>query len=164
MKTLLILRHAKTEQEAPAGDHARHLTKRGERDAARIAEHIRATTGAPDAIVTSDARRAMQTAELVAPVIGFDRPLTVEPRVYAADLDTLLAVVRELPDVADHVILVGHNPGFEELTAALVGADEEDIRLPTSGLAHVALDIPRWADVRAGSGTLRELTSGRGSG
>jgi phosphohistidine phosphatase len=163
MKTLLVLRHAKTQPDAPRGDHARQLTKRGERDALTIAEHIRATTGAPDAIITSDARRALQTAELVAPVIGFAQPLTVEPRIYEADLDRLLEVVRELPDHADRVILVGHNPGFEELTAALVGADEDEIRLPTSGLAHVDIDVPRWAGVHEGIGTLRELTSGRGS-
>jgi phosphohistidine phosphatase len=164
MKSLLLLRHAKTQPDAPAGDHARHLTKRGERDARTIAEHIRVTTGAPEAIATSDARRAVQTAEIVAPIIGFISPLTVEPRIYAADLDTLLDVVRELPDTADRVILVGHNPGFEELTAALVGADQDEIRLPTSGLAHLAFEVSRWADVGEGTGTLRELTSGRGSG
>jgi phosphohistidine phosphatase len=163
MKTLLILRHAKTEQDAPAGDHARQLTKRGERDARTIAEHIRATTGAPDAIVTSDARRALQTAEIVAQIVGFTKPLTVEPRIYAADLDTLRGIVSDLPDGADRVTLVGHNPGFEELTAALTGADEDEIRLPTSGLAHLEFAVPHWADVREGTGKLRELTSGRES-
>src|SRR5689334_18770059 len=112
MKSLLILRHAKTRPDAAQGDHARQLTGRGEHDARKIGEHIRATIGTPDAVVTSDARRAVQTAELVASAAGFGGELTIEPRLYAADLDTLLAIVCTLPDETARVILVGHNPGL----------------------------------------------------
>ena len=98
MKTLLILRHAKTQSDAPAGDHARELTERGHRNAAAMGAYIHNLTGTPDAIITSDATRALQTAEIVAAAVDFAAPLTVEPRIYAADLDTLLAVVRRIPD------------------------------------------------------------------
>ncbi len=157
MKTLLILRHAKTQQDAPAGDHARQLTERGLRDAAAMAPYIRTLVGIPDAIVTSDARRAQQTAEIVADGVGFSEPLTIAPRIYGADPDTLFDVVRALPDDADRVVLVGHNPGLEALAAALAGSDA--IRLPTSALAHLEFDVPGWDEVRPGAGRLREVAT-----
>ncbi|HEU0113168.1 MAG TPA: histidine phosphatase family protein [Thermomicrobiales bacterium] len=157
MKTLLILRHAKAQADAPNGDRKRTLTKRGRRDAAAMADHIAAKLGRPDAIVTSDATRARETADAVAAATGFDAPLTIEPDVYAADLDTLVAVVRGLPDAADSVVLVGHNPGFEELTAALAGVDEDEVRLPTAGLARLELDVARWNDAAMGAGRLQDI-------
>ena len=158
MKTLLILRHAKTQPDAPHGDRARELTARGHRDAAAMAAHIARTFGPPDAIVTSDARRALQTAEIVADAVGFTAPLTIEPRIYAAEASTLLDVVRGLPNAAGRVILVGHNPGFEELAEALAD-DDAAVRLPTSGLAHMELDIPAWSAVDRGTGRLRAVST-----
>ena len=105
MKTLLILRHAKTQSDAPAGDHARELTERGHRNAAAMGAYIQNLIGTPDAIITSDATRARQTAEIVAGFLGFTAPLTTEPRIYAADPDTLLAVVRGIPEVRPGAIL-----------------------------------------------------------
>ena len=161
MKTLLILRHAKTQSDAPAVDHARELTERGHRNAAAMGEYIKTLAGTPDAIITSDATRARQTAEIVASAIDFAAPLTVEPRIYAADLETLLAVVRRLPDDVQTAIIVGHNPGFEELAAALAGNPEHGVRLPTSGLAVLDTDVERWDAVRAGAGRLREVATPR---
>lgn len=158
MKTLLILRHAKTRSDAPKGDHARQLTDRGLRDAAAMAAYIRTLVGTPEAIVTSDARRAQQTAEIVANGVAFSAPLTIEPRVYAADLDSLFGVVRDLPDASDRVVLIGHNPGLEELAAALASG-EEAVRLPTSALAHLEFDVPRWDAVGPGAGRLREVAT-----
>jgi phosphohistidine phosphatase len=161
MKTLLILRHAKTQSDAPAGDHARELTERGHRNAAAMGTYIHDLTGTPDAIITSDATRARQTAEIVATAVDFTKPLKVEPRIYAADLDTLLAVVRRIPDDVGSAMLVGHNPGFEELAQALAGNHDEEIRLPTSGLALLEFDVERWHAVREGTGRLREVATPR---
>ena len=159
MRTLLILRHAKTQPDAPAGDHARALTERGHRDAATIAAHIRNVIGTPDAIVTSDATRARQTASIVAAALESTSPPSEEPRIYNAGLDTLLSVVRSLPDEATTVIIIGHNPGFEELAAALGSNSGEDVRLPTAGLAILDFDVERWSEIQPGSGTVREITS-----
>lgn len=161
MKTLLILRHAKTQSDAPAGDHTRELTERGHRNAAAMSAHIHKVIGTPDAIITSDATRARQTAVIVAPAVGFTAPLSVEPRMYGGDLDTLLAVVRHISDDVQTAIIVGHNPGFEELAAALAGNPEHGVRLPTSGLALIELDVAGWDSVRAGSGHLREVATPR---
>jgi phosphohistidine phosphatase len=161
MKTLLILRHAKTQSDAPAGDHVRELTERGHHNAAAMGAYIHNLIGTPDAIVTSDATRARQTAEIVASAVDFAAPLTVEPQIYAADPDTLLAVVRRIPDGVQTVIIVGHNPGFEELAAALAGNAEHEVRLPTSGLALLEFDVEGWDAVRPGAGRLREIATPR---
>jgi phosphohistidine phosphatase len=161
MKILLILRHAKTQSDAPAGDHARELTERGHRNAAAMGSYIHNLIATPDAIITSDATRARQTAEIVAPAVDFAAPLTVEPRIYAADLETLLSVVRRIPDEVQTAIIVGHNPGFEELAAALASKPDQGVRLPTAGLALLELDVERWDSVRAGTGRLREVATPR---
>jgi phosphohistidine phosphatase len=161
MKTLLILRHAKTQPDAPTGDHARELTERGHRNAAAMGAYIHNLIGTPDAIITSDATRARQTAEIVAPAVDFTAPLTMESRIYATDLDTLVAVVRRIPDEVKTAIIVGHNPGFEELAAVLAGKPEQGVRLPTSGLAVLELDVERWDAVGAGTGRLREVATPR---
>src|SRR5918997_2228925 len=113
MKTLLVLRHAKTQSDAPAGDHARELTEFGHRNATAMSAYIQNLTGAPDAIITSDATRARQTAEIVMRALDFPGWLTVEPRIYDADLDTLLTVVRRIPDEVHSALIIGHNPGLE---------------------------------------------------
>ena len=160
MKTLLLLRHAKTEADSPKGDKARALTKRGERDAAHIASQVQAVR--PDAIVASDARRAQQTAAIVAQAIGFTAPLTTDPAIYAADVDTLLLVARELPDSADCALLVGHNPGFEQLGALLAREGiPPDWHLPTAGLVHLEFDVARWDEVRPRTGRLRAVSTPR---
>jgi phosphohistidine phosphatase len=161
MKTLLILRHAKTQSDAPAGDHARELTERGHYDAAAMGAYIHNLTDTPDAIIMSDATRARQTAEIVATAIDFTRPATVEPRIYAADLDTLLAVVRRIPDEVRSALIIGHNPGFEELAGALADNHDMGIRLPTSGLALLEFDVERWDAAREGTGRLREVATPR---
>jgi phosphohistidine phosphatase len=161
MKTLLILRHAKTQSDAPAGDHVRELTERGLRNAEAMGAYIRALIGTPDAIITSDATRALQTAEIVAPAIGFTTPLVVEPRIYGADVNTLLALVRSILDEVNCAMIVGHNPGFEDLAEALAGTSDEGVRLPTSGLAVLEFDVDRWSSIRRGMGRLREVATPR---
>jgi phosphohistidine phosphatase len=161
MKTLLILRHAKTQSDAPAGDHARELTERGHRNAAAMGAYIHNLPRPPDAIITSDATRALQTAEVVAAAGNIAAPLTVEPQIYAADLDTLLTIVRRISNHVHSALIVGHNPGFEELAEALAGNRDEGVRLPTAGLALLEFNVERWDAVRAGTGRLREVATPR---
>jgi phosphohistidine phosphatase len=161
MKTLLIFRHGKAEERAPGGDRDRALTSRGERDVTRVAHHLTAQAGMPDSIVRSDARRARQTATIVAETIGFPGTVQTEPRLYGAGEDTLVAIVHELPDKADAVVLVGHNPGFEHLGNQLVTAGTSIPELPTAGLIHLEFDIAHWHAVRAGTGRLRGVYTPR---
>lgn len=159
MKTLLVMRHAKTQPDAPNGDHARELTDRGHRDAPAIGRYIAETVGTPDAIVTSDARRAMQTAELVAEGCDFTKPLTVEPAIYGADSDALARIVRQLPDSSNCVVLVGHNPGMHQLIDLLSETALPMENFPTAGIVQLEHDSDDWQDVTPGSCRLRGFTS-----
>ena len=161
MKTLLIFRHGKAEERAPGGDRDRALTPRGERDVVRVAHHLAANAGMPDSIITSDARRAYQTATIAAETIGFPGTVPAEPRLYNAGEDALVQLVHALPDTADTVVLVGHNPGFERLGNRLVAADTPIQELPTAGLIHLEFDVAHWQDVQAGTGRLRGVYTPR---
>lgn len=154
MKTLLLLRHAKAQPDAPRGDKRRRLTNRGLRDARAVAEIVAALDSPPDLVLTSDAKRARQTAELVA------KAPQREPLLYGNDAPALLDFVRELPDDAGSVMLVGHNPSLESLCSVLADSPEVG-HLPTAGLAHLDLDVDRWRDVSPGTGRLRAVHVGR---
>ncbi|HMA36067.1 MAG TPA: histidine phosphatase family protein [Chloroflexia bacterium] len=155
MKILLICRHAKAEKETGRGDHARALTARGARDATAMGQHLARVAGVPDLIVTSDARRAEQTAGRAATALGYPGAIQQEPRIYQASGETLVQIVRQLPDTADCVLLVGHNPGCEELGQLLAPAGAPLPALPTAGVIHLAFAVPHWQDIRPAGGTLR---------
>ena len=154
MKTLIILRHGKAVDILVSGDKRRELTERGLRDAEAMGRLIGSEVGVPDLIVSSDAQRARQTAEIAGEAAGYKGEITYEPTIYDAGVDTLVRVVRALPDSADYVILVGHNPGFERLSADLAADGTEPPRLPTSGFAQLQFDATHWRSVRPGTGTL----------
>ena len=147
MKTLIILRHAKAQPDAPNGDHQRNLTDRGQRDASAVGSMLGSLVGVPDAIVTSDANRARQTAQLSAEACGFDSSIIIEPAIYAAEVTTLIGIIRDLPDDLGCVVFVGHNPGFEDLITYLAGPDVEVEHLPTAGFAHFELDVSSWHEL-----------------
>src|SRR5690554_5633962 len=106
MKTVILLRHAKTERENPGGDHARELTERGRNDAEAAARSITDSGPLPDLVIASTAVRAMQTAEIL--IESFPSPVSLEldPDIYLAPLDQLVEVVRALPNEADRVVVV----------------------------------------------------------
>jgi phosphohistidine phosphatase len=159
MKTLLILRHAKTEPDAPNGDHARQLTGRGRRDATTIGNFISSSVGVPDVILTSDASRALETSELVAAGCLFAGDLTVEPDIYGASAEALAGIVRRLPAAAAYAVLVGHNPSMVDLVTLLAGPDVAIDHLPTAGLVHLEHDTDRWAEITPASCRVRGMTS-----
>jgi phosphohistidine phosphatase len=152
VKTLVLLRHGKAQADSPEGDHARELNKRGRRQAAAMGRYIGREIGIPDAIITSDAARAEITAEIAAEAMGYVGDLTLVPQIYEADVNTLLAVVRSILDNVDSALVVGHNPGFEEVAAALAGIDEDDVLLPTAAYAHITFDADSWDGARKGTG------------
>lgn len=152
-KSLLIVRHGKA--RPPEGpDRNRALASLGEWEASTIAARVAQIDGCPDLIVSSDALRARRTAEIVASAVGYSDELVLEPSVYAADVDTLVDVVRGLPDSANCVLLVGHNPGLCDLGTALSTPEHYLTDLPTGGLIHLEFAVARWRDVRERTGKL----------
>ncbi len=154
-RRLILLRHAKSDwPDVP--DEDRPLAKRGRRDAPRIGRWLRDRGYRPDVVVCSAARRARQTWELVAPELDGSPDVRFEPRAYAASALTLLYLTRELPGRCRTALLVGHNPGLEELTASLAGGPDgprPGIRLPTAGVAVFEFDGD-WPSLAPGQARL----------
>jgi phosphohistidine phosphatase len=148
VKRLTVVRHAKSSShDDTLADHERPLAERGERDAPRMGERLRVRGEYPDSILTSSAKRALATAELIARAIGYPpQALRIEPALYLADAQTILDVVGSQDDVLDHLMIVGHNPGLTDLIDLLV----PDLRLdnlPTSGIVAIDSTARRWAEL-----------------
>ena len=146
MKTLLVLRHAKSSWNDPSiDDHDRPLNARGTHDAPRMGLLVRELQLAPDVIISSDAVRARVTAAAVAEALGSAEEIRLERRLYLASPADIAAVVRSVPASATTAMIVGHNPGLEQLVERLTGESNE---LPTGALAQIALPIERWRDLK----------------
>jgi len=157
MKQLSILRHAKAERpEAYDIDTARPLTKRGFKDAALIGDLLNKLQPAVDWIVSSPALRTRQTTETVLKSLSHAPQLMWHDAVYSANLAALLDTLQQIPPAAEHALLVGHNPGMEELTSALcTGAgDRLHLHMATATLVTLRLEVHTWSQVRPGSGML----------
>lgn len=160
MKHLSIVRHGKAvSPEGYERDFDRPLQARGQKETLRIAKFLARSEPPPDLIATSPAQRALETAALLHAELGLARPLLHVDAVYEATGQALLDALARLPDSREHAVLVGHNPGLEELLAGLVcsSANALHVRLPTAALAGVELESFRWSQVRWGCGTLRLL-------
>jgi phosphohistidine phosphatase len=165
MRRLMLLRHAKTEHDAPSGrDQDRRLDKRGRHDAAEIGGWIGRHPPFPDFVLVSPAIRAHQTWEIAWEAM---KDMVPEPQVervpdlYGADPSQLLHTIREASaDDPKRLMLVGHNPGMHELALALAGSGDAagrralDDNLPTSGLAVFDFAVDDWADVAFRRGRL----------
>lgn len=155
MKTLLLLRHAKSSKEDTSlKDFDRPLNERGIKDALLIGKYIRQKKIHTDLVIGSPAERARQTATLVMRSAGLKVELRFDERIYEASVGRLLEVMPQIEDTANAVILVGHNPGFGELFGALTGEARD---LPTASLACIELGVEKWSKVRAGVGHLKWL-------
>ena len=142
MRMLLILRHAKSSWRHPElADHDRPLNKRGKRDAPQMGKLLRQQNLTPDLIISSTALRARRTADEVADWCAFDGAVHLEPSLYLANPGAIVDVVRRLGGDAKRVLVVGHNPGLEELITRLTGRAE---LFPTAALAQIELAVDRW--------------------
>lgn len=149
--SLYVLRHAKAEDAAGGGDHARVLRGRGRKAAKLIGRTLARLDEAPDLVLSSSAARARETAELLVEAGGFATELELRREIYDASAETLLAQVGTIEGEARRVLLVGHQPGLSLLIAALTGAEPE---FPTAALARVDLALTRWNELAPGTGRL----------
>jgi phosphohistidine phosphatase len=145
MKTLLLMRHAKSSWKEPnLQDHERPLNKRGLKDAPMMAELLCEKELIPQKILSSSAKRAESTAEILAKACHFTNDITYLNAFYMAEPETYLNKLREMPDELERVMIIGHNPGLEGLLQILSGQVES---LPTAAIAHLVLPINRWQDL-----------------
>ena len=153
MKTLLVLRHAKSSWSDPAlDDHERPLNKRGRRDGPRMGELVREYGLMPDLVISSDAVRARLTAEAVVEAARYAGEIRLDQQLYMASPADILSLLRTVREKAETVMIVGHNPGLEELVEQLTGERQD---LPTAALAQIVLPIDQWRDLKLSTrGTL----------
>jgi len=159
MKTLFLLRHAKSSwKDDNLDDIDRPLKKRGLGDAQMIGKVIRQKEISFDQIVSSPAERAKQTTQLVAMSAGSQAEIKYDERIYEAGMRRLLTLISKLDNAANTVLLVGHNPGFEELLKTLTG---EAHSMPTAALAGIEFELDDWSQVKARTGKLTLLLTPR---
>jgi phosphohistidine phosphatase len=147
-KRLLLLRHAKSSWDDPTlADHDRPLATRGRKAAQLIGAYLRREQIPVSLVLCSSAQRARETLELVDP----PGDVQIEQQLYGASSDQLLERVRQLPETRDSVMLIGHNPGIQDLTVCLTGDDGEprEQKFPTGALALLTFAGP-WRALRAG--------------
>jgi phosphohistidine phosphatase len=151
-RTLYLLRHAKSSwKDASMRDFDRPLKGRGRETAEQIGKRLASEKPQPVLVVCSPAVRTRETAEIVLKYSNIKADVTFERRIYEASLRDLLQVVAGIPDDKEVAMMIGHNPGFEELVAYLSG---EHRRMPTCALAKIRLDVGSWKDIKPGEGTL----------
>ncbi|HEX8633581.1 MAG TPA: histidine phosphatase family protein [Pyrinomonadaceae bacterium] len=152
MKTLLLLRHARPAQVSPTGrDFDRPLVEEGRADALLIGQLLRRRQLRPEAVICSPATRALQTADYAIEAARLRTRLLFYDRIYEATAEQLIEVVSEAGGEAETLLLVGHNPGLQELLERLTG--EHAPMLPAT-LARIDLDIAAWS-------ALSDATAGR---
>ena len=146
MKTLFLVRHAKSSRDDPAlPDKERPLNDRGMRDAPRMGERLAKQDVKPDLIVSSPALRALATAEIIGKKLDYKvKDIVVEERLYAAAPDDLLEVIQELGDKPKRVMLFGHNPEMTELAHRLSSKITD---MPTCAVAEFSFDTKSWSNV-----------------
>lgn len=156
MKTILLLRHGKSDWDADyVGDHERPLAKRGQKGARKIGRFITTARIVPDRALTSSAVRARETLATAAEAGGWTGPARVTDALYEATAEEVLREIRKEPDDADTLIVVGHEPTWSTLVSQLIGGGR--IEMKTAAVARVDVEVESWADVAPGRGALAFL-------
>lgn len=169
MLRLMLLRHAKSDRPPGVGDLDRPLNPRGRAAAPRMAAYLAAEDLRPDHVVVSPSRRTHQTWEPVREALGLPDAEFVES-IYEAPPEALLKVICETPDTAASLLLIGHNPGTQDLATQLVGAGPRDLRrrldaeFPTAALAVIDFDLDRWSDIGPGTGRIERFVAPKNLG
>ena len=158
MKRITLVRHAKSDWSLPdQQDWDRVLNKRGQRDAPEMARRLRALKLKPDLILTSPAVRAVTTASIMARELKVPaHALHQDERLYLADPQQIVDVVKELAGGAGHVMVFGHNPGITECANRLSTGEQID-NLPTCGTFTARFDIDEWRQLAWHSGLEAEF-------
>ena len=167
MRRLMLLRHAKTERPAAGEpDRGRKLTERGRADAPVIGAYMVRHGLVPALALVSPATRAKQTWDLLAAAFAKAPKAVSEERIYNAEPGRLMGLIAETRD-APSLLVVGHNPGIQELAVQLIAAGDVEARervtekLPTSGLVVIDLPIDDWSRLRPHAGRLERFVSPR---
>jgi phosphohistidine phosphatase len=164
MRCLLLMRHAKAERlEAGGNDFDRSLAPRGQADAKTIGTYLVRHRSIPDRSVISPATRTRETWARASGAFEKTPPASFENRLYDAAPAAILDVIKQTPDSVGTLLVIGHNPGLQELAAMLVASGDVDARermgreFPTSALATISFAVETWSGVHARGGRLEHF-------
>jgi len=166
-RQLVVLRHAKSDWPVGTQDHERPLARRGMRDAQVAGQWLVESLPAPDLVWCSSALRTRETWAQVLAAYETAPPVRLDDRIYDAALPALLTVLAESPRKSGLVLLIGHNPGVQELVLSLTDRGRSEARalaetkFPTCGLAVLDVDT-EWAEIGSGKATMTEFVVPRG--
>jgi len=154
MKTLYIVRHAKSSWEnAELSDFERPLNERGKDDAPRMGKWLKEKEFSPDLVLSSPAKRALSTARKICKVIGFNKEdIKTDRRLYHADDEMMLSVLRENKGKYNKIMMVGHNPGLTEFVNSIVNEEIDIDNVPTCGVVGFSFDTDEWSKINWGTG------------
>lgn len=171
MRRLMLLRHAKSDWSNPGQkDHDRTLASRGQTAAPLMGRYMASHGLVPDHAIVSTAVRTRETWRLIAEAFPSKPSTTYEPRIYEAEPDEIIAAIAAAPPAAKSVLVVGHNPGFQETATLLVGSGDPKARakvaakFPTAALAVIDFDVTNWTDIRTSAGRLERFITPRAIG
>ena len=154
MKRLCLVRHAKSSWKNPGWtDRKRPLKTRGKRDALLAGERLGVQQMQPDLMISSPAKRALQTARIIAEEIGYPLDdIRPDGMIYEAGVSELLEVIEGVDDAFDLVMMIGHNPGFTMLAEFFL--EDQAVNMPTCAILCVEFDVDSWKAVPENHGTL----------
>ena len=153
MKNLIIFRHAKAEKSDLVQDYDRTLTDRGRSDAIEMSKRLSKKGFKPDLIIASPAKRTHKTAKIIAEQFKYDeKNIDFNSQIYISNVSDLLYIIRDLEDLYNNVIIVGHNPTVTGIIGYLTPNFIE--HLPTSGCAQIQFDVKTWKMIKQLSGSL----------
>ena len=147
MKTLLLVRHAKSSwKDSQLADHDRPLNGRGRRAAPEIGAYLRAESLIPDQILCSTAIRARETVQrMFGESLDLLPPIRFVADLYLASPAQIVKILQAIEEPIRRVMVIGHNPGFEELIELLTGQVE---RFPTAAVAQIAFETKSWSELQ----------------
>lgn len=167
MRRLMLLRHGKSDWPAGVPDLQRPVAERGRRASKAMGHYMAASGFFPEKVLVSPAQRTRQTWEIAGQAFSPARPVVFEPAIYEAEAQELLAVVQALPDEVANVLMVGHNPGLQDLALFLCGEGDAEAmtrlksKYPTAGLAILDLSVNRWSEAGERCAILRRFDTPR---
>lgn len=153
MKSIYLLRHAKSDWNTPFGnDHDRRLNDRGIASAGVIGKHLSSAVSPPQLILCSTARRTRETTDLLTSASNWKAPISFDAGIYNAGTEDILSRIRLIPETIDVVMIVGHQPTTGAVASLLLGGEQIDV--PTCAFLHLEAIVDNWSTVRPGCATL----------